>query len=68
MLFFFDHNVSSQLAQQEQFNLKKPPAYHYDFMLLSLMVSQWTGPLFLGPTLLSLRVGGWGCCCCYRNQ
>ena len=39
MLFFFDHNVSSQLAQQEQFNLKKPPAYHYDFMLLSLMVS-----------------------------
>ena len=39
MLFFFDHNVSSQLAQQEQFNLKKPPAYHYDFMLLSLMAS-----------------------------
>lgn len=37
VLFFFDHNVSSQLAQQPEFNLKKPSAYHYDMMLLSLM-------------------------------
>ena len=33
VLFFFDHNVSAQLAQTEDFGLKKPPAYHYDFML-----------------------------------
>ena len=37
VLFFFDHNVSSQLAQQPEFNLKKPSAYHYDMLLLSLM-------------------------------
>lgn len=37
VLFFFDHNVSSQLAQQPEFNLKKPSAYHYDMMLLSVM-------------------------------
>lgn len=34
LLFFFDHNVSSQLAQQREFNVKKPPAYHWDFWLL----------------------------------
>ena len=34
ILFFFDHNVSSQLAQQPEFGLRKPPAYHYDFFLL----------------------------------
>ncbi|KAI8108658.1 hypothetical protein M9435_005075 [Picochlorum sp. BPE23] len=37
VLFFFDHNVSSQLAQQPEFNLKKPSTYHYDMMLLALM-------------------------------
>lgn len=37
VLFFFDHNVSSQLAQTEDFNLKKPPAYHYDFFLVGLI-------------------------------
>ena len=37
-LFYFDHNVSSQLAQQKEFALKKPPAYSYDFMLLAFMV------------------------------
>eukprot|EP00803_Ostreobium_quekettii_P000286 evm.model.scf_766EXC.5 EVM.evm.TU.scf_766EXC.5 scf_766EXC:31132-40576(+) len=36
-LFYFDHNVSSQLAQQKEFALKKPPAYSYDFMLLACM-------------------------------
>ena len=39
VLFFFDHNVSSQMAQLPEFNLKKPPAYHYDFALLAFMVS-----------------------------
>ena len=33
VLFFFDHNVSAQLAQTDDFKLSKPPAYHYDFML-----------------------------------
>lgn len=37
VLFFFDHNVSSQLAQQKEFDLKKPSTYNYDFLLLSLM-------------------------------
>ena len=34
-LFYFDHNVSSQLAQQPEFNLRKPSAYHWDLLLLS---------------------------------
>ncbi|KAI4324144.1 hypothetical protein L6164_023706 [Bauhinia variegata] len=37
-LYFFDHSVASQLAQQKEFNLKKPSAYHYDVLLLSFMV------------------------------
>ena len=37
VLFYFDHNVSSQLAQQPEFNLKKPSTYHYDMVLLALM-------------------------------
>ncbi|KAJ1494853.1 HCO3 transporter family-domain-containing protein, partial [Baffinella frigidus] len=36
VLFFFDHNVSSQLAQ-EGMHLRKPAAYHWDFFLLSMM-------------------------------
>ena len=38
VLFYFDHNVSSQLAQQPEFGLAKPPAYHYDLALLAVMV------------------------------
>lgn len=37
-LYFFDHSVASQLAQQKEFNLKNPSAYHYDILLLGLMV------------------------------
>ncbi|GAB4823306.1 hypothetical protein N2152v2_010352 [Parachlorella kessleri] len=37
LLFYFDHSVSSQLAQQPGFNLIKPSAYHYDFLLLGFM-------------------------------
>ncbi|XP_061349468.1 boron transporter 4-like isoform X2 [Gastrolobium bilobum] len=33
-LYFFDHSVASQLAQQKEFNLRKPSAYHYDILLL----------------------------------
>ncbi|XP_074285211.1 boron transporter 4-like isoform X1 [Silene latifolia] len=36
-LYFFDHSVASQLAQQTEFNLKKPSAYHYDILLLGFM-------------------------------
>lgn len=36
-LYFFDHSVASQLAQQKEFNLKKPSAYHYDILLLGIM-------------------------------
>ncbi|KAL0429809.1 UNVERIFIED_CONTAM: Boron transporter 4 [Sesamum radiatum] len=32
-LYFFDHSVASQLAQQKEFNLKNPSAYHYDIFL-----------------------------------
>ena len=42
VLFYFDHNVSSQLAQQPEFNLTKPPAYSYD-MVLSFIVSLMMG-------------------------
>lgn len=40
-LYFFDHSVASQLAQQKEFNLKKPSAYHYDILLLGVMVSYY---------------------------
>ncbi|XP_052175899.1 boron transporter 4-like isoform X2 [Diospyros lotus] len=36
-LYFFDHSVTSQLAQQKEFNLRKPPSYHYDILLLGFM-------------------------------
>ncbi|OVA00509.1 Bicarbonate transporter [Macleaya cordata] len=37
-LYFFDHSVASQMAQQKEFNLKNPSAYHYDLLLLGFMV------------------------------
>lgn len=37
-LYFFDHSVASQMAQQKEFNLKKPSAFHYDMLLLGVMV------------------------------
>ncbi|KAF7830259.1 putative boron transporter 7 [Senna tora] len=36
-LYFFDHSVASQMAQQKEFNLQKPSAYHYDMLLLGIM-------------------------------
>ncbi|KAH6798052.1 HCO3- transporter family [Perilla frutescens var. hirtella] len=38
VLYYFDHSVASQLAQQDEFNLKKPSSYHYDLLLLGFMV------------------------------
>tara|TARA_B110000977_G_scaffold36585_1_gene49107 strand:+ start:11109 stop:12866 length:1758 start_codon:yes stop_codon:yes gene_type:complete len=49
VLFFFDHNVSAQLAQTEDFNLEKPPAYHYDFLLQGIN-TLLLGLLGLPPT------------------
>ncbi|KAF8378272.1 hypothetical protein HHK36_029611 [Tetracentron sinense] len=38
VLYYFDHSVASQLAQQKEFNLKKPPSYHHDLLLLGSLV------------------------------
>ncbi|KAK4489036.1 hypothetical protein RD792_004829 [Penstemon davidsonii] len=38
VLYYFDHSVASQLAQQKEFNLKKPSSYHYDVLLLGFLV------------------------------
>ncbi|KAJ8753619.1 hypothetical protein K2173_022860 [Erythroxylum novogranatense] len=38
VLYYFDHSVASQLAQQKEFNLKKPASYHYDLLLLGILV------------------------------
>lgn len=35
-LFYFDHNVSLLMCQLKEFPLKKPPAFHWDFMLLGI--------------------------------
>lgn len=37
VLFIFDHNVSSLLAQVG-LHLKKPTAYHWNFMVMALMI------------------------------
>ncbi|XP_072998554.1 boron transporter 4-like isoform X2 [Typha latifolia] len=37
-LYFFDHSVASQMAQQKEFNLKNPSAYHHDIFVLGFMV------------------------------
>lgn len=36
-LFYFDHNVSSMMCQAREFPLKKPAAFHWDFLLLGLV-------------------------------
>ncbi|CAI4035851.1 hypothetical protein SMKI_14G0600 [Saccharomyces mikatae IFO 1815] len=36
ILFYFDHNVSSLMAQRHQYKLRKPSSFHYDFALLGL--------------------------------
>ncbi|KAI3786035.1 hypothetical protein L1987_45162 [Smallanthus sonchifolius] len=48
-LYFFDHSVASQLAQQKEFNLKNPSAYHYDILLLGFM-TLFCGLLGLPPS------------------
>ena len=36
ILFYFDHNVSSLMAQGTEFPLKKPPGFHWDLFLLGI--------------------------------
>lgn len=36
VLFYFDHNVSSLMAQKHEYKLKKPASFHYDFALLGV--------------------------------
>ncbi|KAF5785294.1 putative bicarbonate transporter [Helianthus annuus] len=37
VLYYFDHSVASQLAQQKEFNLRKPASFHYDLLLLGFL-------------------------------
>lgn len=36
LLFYFDHNVSSLMAQARHFPVKKPAGFHWDFFLLGI--------------------------------
>lgn len=45
VLFYFDHNVSSVMAQARQFPLSRPAGFHWDFFLLGIttLVSGFLG-------------------------
>lgn len=49
ILFFFDHNVSSLLAQEAEMKLKKASAFHLDFFVVGLSLVL-TGILGIPPT------------------
>lgn len=49
VLFFFDHNVSSLLAQDSEFKLRKGQSFHLDFLIIGLSVLM-TGLLGIPPT------------------
>lgn len=49
VLFVFDHNVSSILAQSSEFHLRKGSAYHLDFFVLGWCILV-TGILGIPPT------------------
>ncbi|CAH01142.1 Bor1p [Kluyveromyces lactis] len=36
ILFYFDHNVSSLMAQRKEYKLRKASTFHYDFALLGI--------------------------------
>ncbi|KAG2499799.1 hypothetical protein HYH03_002095 [Edaphochlamys debaryana] len=48
VLFYFDHTVSSLMAQQPEYGLVRPPAYSYDMVVLAA-VTALTGLLGLPP-------------------
>lgn len=37
ILFYFDHSISSLMAQNSKYKLKKPAAFHYDLFLLGIV-------------------------------
>ncbi|CCH45818.1 Sodium-driven chloride bicarbonate exchanger [Wickerhamomyces ciferrii] len=37
ILFYFDHSISSLMAQDLKFKLKKPASFHYDLFLLGIV-------------------------------
>ncbi|KAH8927933.1 hypothetical protein BT69DRAFT_1213485 [Atractiella rhizophila] len=37
LLFYFDHNVSSLMAQARAFPIKRPAGFHWDFFLLGIV-------------------------------
>ena len=49
VLFFFDHNVSSLMAQDPEFNLRKPSAFHWDYLVVGICLLV-TGILGIPPT------------------
>lgn len=59
VLYYFDHSVASQLAQQEEFNLKKPSSYHYDLLLLGFLVSCCLDWYFYLMNLMKFRAHSW---------
>ncbi|KAK1549831.1 hypothetical protein Q3G72_008642 [Acer saccharum] len=48
-LYFFDHSVASKMAQQPEFNIKNPSAYHYDIFVLGV-TTLFCGLLGLPPS------------------
>ena len=48
VLFVFDHNVSSIMAQSKEFKLQKGSAYHLDFFVLGICIVV-TGVLGIPP-------------------
>lgn len=48
VLFIFDHNVSSLMAQDKEFKLKKPSAFHWDIVVLGICLAI-TGVMGLPP-------------------
>ncbi|KAI5358151.1 Putative bicarbonate transporter [Septoria linicola] len=38
ILFYFDHNVSALMSQGAEFPLRKPPGFHWDYLLLGAIL------------------------------
>ena len=38
LLFYFDHSVSAQLAQQKDFQLVRPTAYNWDLFVVAILM------------------------------
>ncbi|CAE7059913.1 unnamed protein product [Rhizoctonia solani] len=57
ILFYFDHNVSSLIAQGSEFPLRKPPGFHWDFFWLgiSTLIAFVAPNSFLSETLLTVE-------------